>query len=111
VEVLGDVQTLIELLEKIQAKPIVPVTKERTEYALSYRNVDFTVTLDEVETLGSFVEIELLSTRKDDIKRLIALGEELASKLNINTAKKIGLGYHELILMGKKTTPSSEHIK
>lgn len=111
VEVLGEVQTLIELLKRIKVKPIVSVTKERTEYTITYKGASFTVTLDEVETLGSFVEIELLSGRKDDVKRLIAIGEELATKLNIDTSRKIGLGYHELMLMGKTTGPDSKHPK
>jgi len=105
VDVLGDVHTLIELLKRIKVKPIVSVKKERTEYTLTYKGTSFTVTLDQVETLGSFVEIELLSGRKGDVQRLIALGEELAAKLNIDISKKIGLGYHELMLMRKTMRP------
>lgn len=110
VEVLGDVQTLLELLKRIKVKPIVSVTKERAEYTLAYKGASFTVTLDEVETLGSFVEIELLSGRKDDVQRVIALGEELAAKLNIDPSRKIGLGYHELMLMGKTTRPDQNTL-
>jgi adenylate cyclase class IV len=54
--------------------------------------------LDKVSSLGSFVEIELMSSKKNDVQRLIALGEELATKLNIDFSKKISLGYHELML-------------
>jgi predicted adenylyl cyclase CyaB len=107
VEVLGDVQTLIELLKRIKVKPIVSVKKERTEYTLAYKGASFTVTLDKIETLGSFVEIELLSHRKGDIQQLIALGEELAGKLEIDTSRKIDLGYHELMLVGKPVRPNS----
>jgi adenylate cyclase class 2 len=98
VEVVGDVQTVRELLEKLQAKPLVSVTKERAEYTLTYEDVGFTVTLDRVETLGSFVEIELVSTQKGDVKQLIALGDQLAAELGVDLSKKISLGYHELML-------------
>jgi adenylate cyclase class 2 len=98
VEVVGDVQTVRELLERLQAKPLVSVTKERAEYALTYEDVGFTVTLDRVETLGSFVEIELVSTQKGDVKQLIALGDQLAAELGLDLSKKISLGYHELML-------------
>ena len=109
VEVSGETRPLIELLTRIKVKPIATVKKERTEYTLTYEGVSFTVTLDKVETLGSFVEIELLSSRKDDVKQLIALGEGLATKLNIDTSRKIGLGYHELMLMKEATRLDSSH--
>jgi adenylate cyclase class IV len=76
----------------------VSVTKKRVEYSLTYRAVEFTITLDKVDTLGSFVEIELMSNRKEDAKQLIALGEELASKLNLDLSRKVSLGYHEMML-------------
>jgi predicted adenylyl cyclase CyaB len=98
VEVLSDVSTLIRLLGKIDVKPLVSVAKKRVEYSLTYKDVGFTVTLDKVSSLGSFVEIELMSRKKNDVQRLIALGEELAAKLNIDFSKKISLGYHELML-------------
>jgi predicted adenylyl cyclase CyaB len=98
VEVRSDVPTLIRLLDKIDVKPLVSVAKKRVEYSLTYKGVDFTVTLDKVSSLGSFVEIELMSSNKNDVQRLIALGEELATKLNIDFSKKISLGYHDLML-------------
>jgi predicted adenylyl cyclase CyaB len=98
VEVLSDAPTLIRLLDKIDVKPLVSVAKKRLEYSLTYKGVDFTVTLDKVSSLGSFVEIELMSSKKNDVQRLIALGEELATKLNIDFSRKISLGYHELML-------------
>jgi predicted adenylyl cyclase CyaB len=98
VEVLSDVPTLTRQLDKIDVKPLVSVAKKRVEYSLTYKGVDFTVTLDKVSSLGSFVEIELMSRKKNDVQRLIALGEELAAKLNIDLSKKISLGYHELML-------------
>jgi predicted adenylyl cyclase CyaB len=101
VEVLGDVQTVIRLLQKLQATSLVSVTKERKEYALTYEHANFAIVLDRVETLGSFVEIELVSPDKQDVDQLIELGEKIAVKLGIDPSKKISLGYHELI-MNKK---------
>ena len=75
VQVLSDVPSLTRLLGKIDLKPLVPVTKRRVEYSLTYKGVHFTVTLDNVDSLGSFVEIELMSERKDDAKKLVAMGE------------------------------------
>jgi predicted adenylyl cyclase CyaB len=101
VEVLDDVQTVRRLLERLQARLLVSVIKEREEYALTYEHASFTVTLDRVETLGSFVEIELVSPHKQDVDQLIKLGEKIAIMLGINPSKKISLGYHEL-MMGTK---------
>jgi predicted adenylyl cyclase CyaB len=98
VQVLSDVLSLTKLLGKIDLKPLVPVSKRRVEYSLDYNGVHFTVTLDNVDSLGSFVEIELMSHRKDDAKILIALSEELATKLNLDKTRKISLGYHEMML-------------
>jgi predicted adenylyl cyclase CyaB len=98
VEVLDNISSLVKLLGKIDVKPLVSVTKERVEYSLTYKGVEFTVTLDNVDTLGSFVEIELMSSQKEDAKQLSALGEELASKLNLDLSRKTSLGYHEMML-------------
>jgi adenylate cyclase class 2 len=106
VEVLDNVSSLIKLLGKINIKPLVSVTKERVEYSLTYKGVEFTIALDKVDTLGSFVEIELMSSRKEDAKQLVALGEELASKLNLDLSRKVSLGYHEMMLV--KASPSCD---
>jgi adenylate cyclase class 2 len=101
IEVLADVQAITKLIENLGAKPLVPVTKERTEYTLTFGRTHFTVTLDQVDTLGSFVEIELVSSKKEDVEHLIVLGDNLAAKLGLDLSKKIVLGYHELML-GKR---------
>jgi predicted adenylyl cyclase CyaB len=101
VEVLGDVSAVRRLLERLQARPLVSVIKEREEYTLTYEGASFTVTLDRVETLGSFVEIELVSPHKQDVDQLIKLGEQIATELGIDPLKRISLGYHEL-MMNKK---------
>jgi len=106
VQVLSDVPSLIRLLGKLDLKPLVAVNKRRVEYSLTYKGVHFNVTLDNVDTLGSFTEIELISNRKDDAQKLIALGEELASRLNLDKKRKITLGYHEMML-GKIVTSAS----
>lgn len=100
-EVLSSVGALTDLLKRIKVTPIVSVKKERVEYALTYKNVDFTVTLDKVDTLGLFVEIELVSSEKDDVQKLAILGEELARKLGIDISRKIDLGYHELVIVSR----------
>lgn len=98
VEVLSDIQTVTGLVERLGAKPLVTVTKERTEYTLGYEGASFNITLDRVETLGSFVEIEIVSSRKDDVNELIMLGGRLARKIGIDVSKKVVLGYHEMAL-------------
>ena len=100
-EVLDDVSGAKRLLERLQARPLVSVVKEREEYALTYEDVNFTITLDRVKTLGSFVEVELVSRHEQDVNHLIKLGEQIAAKLGIDLSKKVSLGYHELI-MNKK---------
>jgi adenylate cyclase class 2 len=101
VQVLSDVPSLTKLLGKIDLKPLVAVRKRRVEYSLVYKGIHFTVTLDSVDTLGSFVEIELMSNLKEDAQKLILLGEELAAKLNLDKTRKISLGYHEMMLEKK----------
>jgi adenylate cyclase class 2 len=108
VQILSDLPSLTKLLGKIDLKPLVRVTKRRVEYSLAYKGVHFTVTLDDVDSLGSFVEIELMSDHKDDAKKLIAMGEELAAKLNLDKTRKISLGYHEMML---EKGPSSGSLK
>jgi predicted adenylyl cyclase CyaB len=111
VQVLSNVPTLVELLGKLDVKPLVAVTKKRVEYSLIYKGVRLTVTLDKVETLGSFTEIELMSDRRDDAKKLIELGEELAAKLSLDKTKKISLGYHEMMLEKNVTRDSPSKIR
>jgi len=111
VQVLSNVPTLVQLLGKLGMKPLVAVTKKRVEYSLIYKGVHLTVTLDKVETLGSFTEIELISDRRDDAKKLIELGEELAAKLSLDKTKKISLGYHEMMLEKSVARDSSSKIR
>jgi len=98
VQVLSSVPTIVDLLGKLDVKPLVTVIKKRIEYSLIYKGVHLTVTLDNVDKLGSFTEIELMSDQRDDAKKLIELGEELAYRLSLDKKRKISLGYHEMML-------------
>ena len=81
--------------------PAMQVEKCRTPVALRWRGTEFEVGLDEVETLGSFVEIEVMTD---------AGGAEEAGQTISRLAEELGLGaleprtYLEMALDVRRTS-------
>ncbi|WP_319580384.1 class IV adenylate cyclase [uncultured Methanospirillum sp.] len=71
---------------------MVAVVRKRREY---YKYQDFTISLDQVEGLGDFVEIELISD--NNAEKAAARVDETARKMGV-TGERITLSYLELLL-------------
>jgi len=70
---------------------MVAVVQKRREY---YRYQDFTISLDQVEGLGDFVEIELIS--ENDAEKAATRVDQTALKMGV-TGERITLSYLELL--------------
>jgi adenylate cyclase class 2 len=73
---IGDLATMTEILDKLGFVKSGTVTKTRELYALG----DITICLDDVETLGTFIELEKLGEDKDAIEHELI---ECAASLGI----------------------------
>ena len=84
-----------ELLQALGFEPVASVRKIRRSAALRYQDWDFEVALDEVTSLGTFVELELAA----DSSQLDAARERLhtlAAQLNLTNVER--RSYLELLL-------------
>ena len=80
-----------EILQKLGYKKILNVRKKRKVYLYK----DYTVSIDDVEDLGGYIEIELKSENLQDIKRI----ENLFEVLFLESERR---SYLELLLLKKK---------
>jgi adenylate cyclase class 2 len=80
-----------QILQKLGYKKLLNVRKKRKVYLYK----DFTISLDEVEELGEFVEVELKSENLQDVKRI----ENLFDDLFLESERR---SYLELLLLKKK---------
>jgi len=86
--VSGDIE---EILQKLGYRMVLNVRKKRRVYA--YR--EFTVSIDDVEDLGEYIEVELKSDNLQDIKKI----EDLFNLLFLESERR---SYLELLLFKKK---------
>jgi len=86
--VSGDIE---EILQKLGYRMVLNVRKKRRVYA--YR--EFTVSIDDVEDLGEYIEVELKSDNLQDIKKI----EDLFDLLFLESERR---SYLELLLLKKK---------
>ncbi len=86
--VSGDIE---EILQKLGYRMVLNVRKKRRVYA--YR--EFTVSIDDVEDLGEYIEVELKSDNLQDIKKI----EDLFNLLFLESERR---SYLELLLLKKK---------
>ena len=56
---------LEELLKELGFRPVHTVTKKRTIFALDWENRHLEITLDEVDEVGNYLEIETLAGEDD----------------------------------------------
>jgi adenylate cyclase class 2 len=80
-----------QILQKLGYKKLLNVRKKRKVYLYK----DFTISLDDVEDLGEFLEVELKSENLQDVKRI----ENLFDDLFLESERK---SYLELLLLKKK---------
>ena len=77
------VETLHQMLELMNFKKLVEVTKVRIEGKLNQYNI----CIDKVENLGNFIELELLTDR-DDFNKIQDEMIDYLKKINIDTSER-----------------------
>jgi len=87
---VDDYDKAVELLKRLGFVPVREVAKRRRIYRLN----EVTICFDEVEGLGTFVEIEMKSENLESAKRKIF---EMAERLGFDPAESIRKSYLELL--------------
>jgi len=90
---IEDGDTMNEVLERLGFSPAATVTKERTEFALD----GYTITLDRVEGLGEFIEVET-ETDSADIETAREGARDVLDRLNLDPDEQIRTSYLGLLL-------------
>ena len=93
-----DANKLTQILEQLDFKRVLVVSKERKIY--EYKQIEFC--LDEVEGLGSFLEVESIVQEREDFQEVRNKMAKLLRKLNFDPDKNIRESYLELLLEKKK---------
>jgi len=86
------------LLERLGFRPVLTVRKRRTPFALEHAGRRFEVTIDEVDRLGSFAEVETLA-EASDVQAAETAVTQLAERLGL--ADPEPRSYLEFLLAGK----------
>ncbi len=89
---LENFEPVKELLKHLGGRKLVTVKKERSHLIVNYNGENFKLVVDEVEGLGTFVEVEGLSPR------YVAKISNYLGALHLGLAKITGKGYPDLIL-------------
>lgn len=89
---VADPDTLADILAGLGYDPAADVSKERTRYRLD----GYTVTLDSVDGLGEFVEVE--RDVEDDIDTAREGARDVMDRLELNADKQIRTSYLGLLL-------------
>ncbi len=92
-----------ELLQVLGFSPVATVLKTRRPFTVHYKGRDVKGALDLVDTLGVFVELELMADESEveDAKRVIA---ELADRMNLGAS--VRRSYLELLLDRPRMRPT-----
>jgi adenylate cyclase class 2 len=99
-----DLETATRLFARLGFTPVATVRKRRSDFALSGAHGATTVSLDEVEGLGSFCEIEVAA--RDVAGGREALAVE-STRLGLADLAPIAESYLELLLAGGGTAPQA----
>lgn len=87
-------EDMVKILENLGFREIARVRKYREVYTWGI----FTISLDEVENLGTFVEVESLTNDPELVEKLRRDMLELLEKLGISTSDVVEKTYLELLL-------------
>ncbi|MDN5320589.1 MAG: adenylate cyclase, class 2 [Thermococcaceae archaeon] len=99
---VDDVDTYLELLRLLGFKEVLTVEKIREKY---YVEKGVTITLDDVEGLGKFVEIEKLAKDEKEVEREVPRLMEILKSLGVKKFER--KSYLELLL--EKLSSSAGH--
>ncbi|ASJ16150.1 adenylate cyclase [Thermococcus chitonophagus] len=90
---IDDVDKYSQLLEALGFKEVLTIVKTREKY---YVDKGITITLDDVEGLGKFIEIETLVKEKDEIPGAVERLERILKELGVERFER--KSYLELLL-------------
>lgn len=89
---VGDPDALREILDRLGFSPAASVSKERTRYASD----EWTITLDRVEELGAFVELET-EAEEDDFEQARDRAHNYLCELGLDPGERVRTSYLELL--------------
>ncbi|MHA2135605.1 MAG: class IV adenylate cyclase [Candidatus Thorarchaeota archaeon] len=89
-----DADSFKSILEELGFNYVASIAKKRTYFALD----NFTISIDEVEELGSFVELELVVLSKDQIDSTRESIFEIVKRMGLNPEDSTLSSYLELLL-------------
>lgn len=90
---VGDAEALDATLRALGFDPVPEVSKERKRFAIG----EYTVTLDAVEDVGTFVEVESQGT-EDEIETVREGARDLLRDLGLDPENHVRTSYLELVL-------------
>ncbi|AEC51334.1 adenylyl cyclase related protein [Pyrococcus sp. NA2] len=90
---ISEPEKYFKLLEELGFREVLRIVKTREKY---YVSKGITITLDEVEGLGKFVEIETLAKEREEIPGIVNKLEKILRDLGVNTFER--RSYLELLL-------------
>jgi adenylate cyclase class 2 len=94
---IDDTDQLTLILESLSFKPIAKVTKKRTFFNLR----DITISIDDVENVGIFLELESIAHHKDEMESAKSVIFEILEGLGIDANQTIRDSYLEMYLDGR----------
>lgn len=94
---IDDYNGMLQILQCLDFKNIIEVNKLRN----SWEYKDIIISIDEIENLGTYIELEfksnLFETEEDSLKYII----NIINELNIVTGEQIFAGYPQLVMQKK----------
>ena len=92
-------ENILDIFYKLDFTVGGRVNKNREKWKFN----DIAISLDDVEKLGSFVELEILSRSEDRIDEMITQLYDLASELGLDPEQQITKSYLELLEIKQKS--------
>lgn len=99
---IGDAEPVVDMLSRVGYRFGIHIRKTRRVARLE----DLELCLDEVDGLGTFVEVEKLADERVDVDKIQSELWELLLELGVSSEDRVHKGYdtlmHELVRPGKK---------
>lgn len=96
---INDFSTITAILENLGFKSVATVTKKRTFYNLR----EITISIDDVEHVGLFLELESIAHEKSELESAKRTIFDLLDELGISPDQSVRESYLELYLDRKKS--------